>query len=69
MHRIGSAKDLNSTIQPFPNVINYTTINQYIIGTNLGQGAYAQVKSAIHKETGMQVAIKIYDKFKLHANA
>jgi len=56
------------TTAAFPNCMNYTTINQYILSSNLGAGAYAQVKSAIHKETGMQVAIKIYDKFKLHAN-
>lgn len=43
-------------------------MNQYILGSNLGQGAYAQVKSAIHKETGKMVAIKIYDKFKLGQN-
>lgn len=53
---------------PFPNCINYTTINQYILGSNLGQGNYAQVKSAIHKDTGFKVAIKIYDKLKLHSN-
>jgi len=34
----------------------------------LGQGAYAQVKNAVHKDTGMNVAIKIYDKYKLHSN-
>jgi len=28
-------------------------------------GAYASVKELIHKETGMKLAIKIYDKFKL----
>lgn len=34
----------------------------------LGQGAYASVKQATHKESGMVVAIKIYDKFKLSSN-
>ena len=34
----------------------------------LGQGNYASVKFATHKATGMNVAIKIYDKFKLQAN-
>lgn len=53
---------------PFPNCINYTTINQYALGANLGQGNYAQVKSAVHKDTGFRVAIKIYDKLKLHQN-
>lgn len=35
----------------------------------LGQGAYASVKQATHKESGMVVAIKIYDKFKLSSNS
>ena len=34
----------------------------------LGQGAYASDKQATHKESGMVVAIKIYDKFKLSSN-
>lgn len=49
--------------------MNYTSVIQYTLGSNLGQGAYAQVKQAVHKDTGMNVAIKIYDKFKLSANA
>ena len=35
----------------------------------LGQGAYAMVREATHKRTGHQVALKIYDKFKLNSNA
>lgn len=57
-----------STTAQFPNSINYTTINQYQVGASLGQGNYAQVKAAVHKETGFVVAIKIYDKFKIYAN-
>jgi len=38
------------------------------MGKTLGQGNYASVKSAIHKETGFEVAIKIYDKYKLYSN-
>ncbi len=39
------------------------------LSSELNKGNYAQVKQATHKATGMQVAIKIYDKFKLSANA
>lgn len=40
-------------------------IFDYKVGKHLGAGAYALVKQAIHKPTGMLVAIKIYDKVKL----
>ena len=43
-------------------------MTEYQLGSLLGQGNYAQVKQAVHKATGHQVAIKIYDKFKLQAN-
>lgn len=65
---IKSASILGSTTQPFPNAINYTIMSEYVLGSNLGSGAYAIVKQAIHKETGMQLAIKVYEKFKLHSN-
>ena len=58
-----------STGTAFAGALNYTSVVQYSLGPNLGQGAYAQVKQAYHKETGLNVAIKIYDKFKLSANA
>jgi serine/threonine protein kinase len=58
-----------STGTAFAGALNYTSVVQYSLGSNLGQGAYAQVKQAYHKETGLNVAIKIYDKFKLSANA
>jgi 5'-AMP-activated protein kinase, catalytic alpha subunit len=45
--------------------LNYTKVTEYQLGSLLGQGNYAQVKQAVHKATGHQVAIKIYDKFKL----
>lgn len=53
----------------FAGALNYTKVTEYQLGALLGQGNYAQVKQATHKATGMQVAIKIYDKFKLSANA
>lgn len=65
---MNSINDLQSTTAPFPNCLNYTTINQYSLCSNLGQGAYAQVKSAVHKDTGLRVAIKVYDKYKLHTS-
>jgi serine/threonine protein kinase len=40
-------------------------IQDYIIGKELGKGAYAIVKAGIHKPTNMKVAIKIFDKIKL----
>ena len=42
-----------------------TTIYDYIIGKQVGQGAYATVRLAIHKRTGKKVAIKIYEKSRL----
>lgn len=44
---------------------NYTSIGDYQIGKHLGAGNYASVKQAIHKETGLITAIKIYEKSKL----
>jgi len=38
------------------------------MGKLLGQGAYAMVREAVHIETGFMVAMKIYDKYKLHQN-
>ena len=45
---------------------NYTQITDYQIGRHLGSGAYASVKMATHKPTGMVLAIKVYEKFKLN---
>lgn len=39
--------------------------DDYIIGKEIGKGAYAIVKSAVHKPTNREVAIKIYEKVKL----
>jgi hypothetical protein len=41
------------------------TIADYSLSSHLGAGAYANVKQAFHKSTGMVVALKIYEKFKL----
>ncbi len=43
-------------------------IQDYVIGSDAGKGAYAVVKKAIHRPTKLKVAIKIYDKMKLLDN-
>lgn len=53
----------------FPGCLNYTNITDYTIGKLLGNGAYACVKAATHKMSGMPLAIKVYDKFKLGMNS
>jgi serine/threonine protein kinase len=40
-------------------------VSDYLIGKEIGKGAYAVVKQAVHKPTGTKLAIKIYEKFKL----
>ena len=37
-------------------------MEQFTFGRELGQGAYAVVKHAVHVESGEQFAVKIYDK-------
>jgi serine/threonine protein kinase len=37
----------------------------YTVGKEIGKGAYAVVKQCIHKPTGLKLAIKIYEKYKL----
>lgn len=45
--------------------LNYTSIADYRFGKVLGQGAYAVVKEAQHRTTGFNIAVKVYDKYKL----
>jgi len=42
-----------------------SNIEDYIIGKQIGQGAYATVFFGLHRESGKKVAIKIYEKYKL----
>ncbi len=41
------------------------SLDDYIIGKTIGQGAYAVVRIGLHKETNSKVALKIYKKHKL----
>lgn len=42
-----------------------SVVEDYILGKQIGQGAYATVYFGLHKETNRKVAIKIYEKYKL----
>jgi len=42
-----------------------SSIEDYIVGKQIGQGAYATVFFGLHRESGKKVAIKIYEKYKL----
>ena len=44
---------------------SYETLDNFILGCEIGKGAYATVRSAQNKENNSKVAIKIYDKFKM----
>ena len=45
--------------------LDLTNIADYQIGKVLGQGAYAVVKEAQHRNSGFSIALKVYDKYKL----
>lgn len=40
-------------------------MDEYEIGDNLGAGGFANVRKALHKPTKFEVAVKIYEKYKL----
>lgn len=42
-----------------------SSLDDYIVGKQIGQGAYATVAFGLHKESSKKVAIKIYEKYKL----
>ena len=44
---------------------SYEQLDNFILGNEIGKGAYATVRSAKNKQSSSKVAIKIYDKFKL----
>lgn len=58
---------LNSTAtQSYSNSIYKGRIEDYIIGKEIGKGAYAVVKTSVHRPTQGKVAIKVYEKIKLN---
>jgi serine/threonine protein kinase len=42
-----------------------TSLDDYIIGKQVGEGAYAIVRVGLHKPSNRKVALKIYKKQKL----
>ena len=58
----------SSSLFTFTTCTNYTKSSEYTLQGYLGKGSYAQVRQAIHKQSGFIVAIKIYDKLKLMEN-
>ncbi len=40
-------------------------LEAYSLGGQIGQGAYAVVRSGMHKASGRRVAVKVYEKYKL----
>jgi len=66
----GDSKGRSSTVSRSTEISFFTdqplgNLDDYLIGKQIGQGAYAVVRFAIHKPTNKKVAIKTYDKFKL----
>ncbi len=41
------------------------SLEDYVIGKQIGQGAYALVFIGMHKKSGKKVALKIYEKEKM----
>jgi serine/threonine protein kinase len=44
---------------------SFEVLEQFVLGGEIGKGAYATVRAAHDKENNKKVAIKVYDKFKL----
>jgi len=44
---------------------NKSSLDEYVIGKQIGQGAYAVVRVGLHKPSNKKVAMKIYKKYKL----
>lgn len=50
---------------PLPNDRTLKFKEEYAVGKQIGQGAYASVRVALHRSTNVKVAIKIYEKVKI----
>lgn len=61
-------KDINDTLGvekfDFKNPFKMKEIGGFILGKELGKGAYAAVKVGVHKETKQRAAVKMYDRMK-----
>ena len=42
-----------------------SNLDDYVIGKQIGQGAYACVRIGLHRPTNRKVAMKVYKKYKL----
>eukprot|EP00826_Nyctotherus_ovalis_P018819 TRINITY_DN15699_c0_g1_i3.p1 TRINITY_DN15699_c0_g1~~TRINITY_DN15699_c0_g1_i3.p1 ORF type:complete len:348 (+),score=73.43 TRINITY_DN15699_c0_g1_i3:68-1111(+) len=59
------SKVSRSMLQPKHSLLNVGRLSNYNIGVQIGKGAYAIVKSGVHKATGKKVAIKVYEKSRI----
>lgn len=63
-NRTASASSLKNLVNN-DEIIGTGNIDNYLIGSQIGQGAYAIVRSAIVRATNKKIAIKTYEKVKL----
>lgn len=63
--RDSSVEGFSADIGDFRASLCGGSLDDYVVGKQVGQGAYATVFLGIHKETGRKVAIKMYEKYKL----
>ena len=59
--RVETQNNLNDTMI----FSDKSSLDDYIIGKQIGQGAYAIVRIGLHKILNKKVALKIYKKYKL----
>lgn len=62
---IDALRNDDSDGRPPTSLLSGSSLEDYIIGKQIGQGAYATVSFGLHKESSRKVAIKTYDKYKL----
>lgn len=61
-HAFIPVKQLCDAPPPPMNDIGNPTMQEYAMGSEIGKGAYAVVRTAYHRPTKLRVAVKIYDK-------